>query len=139
MAVGLDRLVTLEHGLGTALREARAAGAALIAAHPHGEALDPDPGRTTRRWYRERREARVLVDRFEAINRTQAFPWVVEAGLPVVASGDAHGPQHLATWKTLIGCERTPAAIVRHLRSARAVSLTPFAPGEAASFGVAAA
>jgi len=139
VAVGLDRLVTLEHGLGAALREARGAGAALIAAHPHGEAADPNPGRTTRRWYREQREARALVDRFEAINRMQAFPWVVEAGLPVVASGDAHGPQHLATWKTLIACERTPEAVVGHLRSDRAVSLTPFAARDAAAAGAAAA
>ena len=41
LAVGLDRLVTLDHGLPAALREARASGAATIAAHPHRASRTP--------------------------------------------------------------------------------------------------
>jgi hypothetical protein len=45
------------------------------------------------------------------------FPSVAQAGLPGIASGDFHQPQHLATWKTLLPCARTERAVVDYLRS----------------------
>jgi hypothetical protein len=44
-----------------------------------------------------------------------------------VATGDVHRPQHLASWKTLLPCDREPAAVIAHLRSCGRVFLTPFA------------
>jgi hypothetical protein len=96
---------------------ARAQGAALVAAHPYspptrrqasGE-LQPfatDPGR----WA-------ALVDRFELFNRDTVFPWVAEAGLPAVATGDFHVLDHFATWKTMLPCPRDELAVVDYLRS----------------------
>jgi hypothetical protein len=50
LAIGLERPVSLGDGLETALRQARAMVAALIAAHPHGAEGDAIPMRTTRRF-----------------------------------------------------------------------------------------
>jgi predicted metal-dependent phosphoesterase TrpH len=50
LALGLHSWVELGHGLEHALREARARGAATVAAHPHDEHMDPNPSRT-KRWF----------------------------------------------------------------------------------------
>jgi hypothetical protein len=116
VAGGLDRFVGLDAGLDAAVETARDLGAAVIAAHPHGDRGDRVPGRTTRRWSRDA-GLRALAHRFELINRAQVFEWVAEAGLPAVASGDHHRPEHLLTWKTVLPVERDPAAVVAYLRS----------------------
>jgi hypothetical protein len=64
------------------------------------------------------------VDRFELVNRHEVFDWVARARLPVVASGDFHRLEHLATWKTLLPCAPEEEAIVHYLRSRRPVDLT---------------
>jgi hypothetical protein len=119
VAVGLREWVSLEQGLEHALVDARAAGAALVAAHPHGFSADPLPLRTTRRFYREHETLAPLVDRFELFNRHTLFGWVAAAGLPAVASGDFHRLEHLSTWKTLLPCVKDEAAVVGYLRSSR--------------------
>jgi predicted metal-dependent phosphoesterase TrpH len=68
VAVGLREHVEVGGDFVGALRTARAAGAGLIAAHPHGgDSLDP--ARTTRRFWRELDRMRPHVDRFELFNR----------------------------------------------------------------------
>lgn len=126
LAVGLDRLVTLDHGLPAALREARAAGAATIAAHPHSSEQESIPGRTTRRFARETDHLRPLIDRYELINRTDVFSWVAAESLPGVASGDFHTRAHLETWKTVLPCEKRTHAVIAHLRSQRPSFVTRF-------------
>ncbi len=127
VAVGLERFVSLERGIAAAMEEARAAGAALIAAHPHGAVPDSIPGRTTRRFWRDP-ELRSLAHRFELINRHRAFAWVAASGLPAVANGDFHVPEHVNTWKTLLPCARTQDAVVGFLRSKAPAALTRVEP-----------
>lgn len=127
VAVGLERFVAVDRGIGTAMEEARAAGAALIAAHPHGAVPDSIPGRTTRRFWRDP-ELRSLAHRFELINRHRVFAWVAAAGLPAVANGDFHVPEHVDTWKTLLPCARTGSAVVDFLRSEAPAALTRVEP-----------
>jgi predicted metal-dependent phosphoesterase TrpH len=129
VAVGLHSYVRLGDSLEEALCQARSGGAALIAAHPHAEAEDTVPGRTTRRFWLERDELSVLVDRFELFNRETLFAWVSENGLPHVAAGDFHRPRHLAGWKTLLPCERHEETIVAYLRSPRPVMLARLSMG----------
>jgi hypothetical protein len=119
VAVGLRELVGLEDGLDGALVVARAAGAALIAAHPYELDGADDSLRRTGRWAAEREESARLVDRFELFNRHELFAWVAEERLPAVASGDFHEPEHLPTWKTLLPCGKEEDAVVDYLRSAR--------------------
>ena len=122
LALGLREFVSLDDGIDPALSAARSAGAALVAAHPSGpESLDH---RATRAWWRRFEELRHLVDRWELINRHTAYPWVSEARLPVVATGDFHRPEHLSTWKTLLPCEKDAEAVVAYLRSPARCFLT---------------
>ena len=125
VAVGLREFVDLEGGLEEALARARAAGAALVAAHPYlplsGGTI---PARPTQRFSRDWRELSPLVDRWELFNRREVFAWVAEHGLPAVASGDFHEPAHLFGWKTLLPCAKREDAVVEYLRSARPAFLT---------------
>jgi hypothetical protein len=123
VAVGLRQFVSVDGGIEEALRTARAAGAATIAAHPYD--VEPAAGalRPTLRFAREPGLAE-LVDRYELFNRSELFPWVADAGLPVVATGDTHVPEHLYGWKTLLPCARDEHVIVDYLRSPRPVYLT---------------
>jgi predicted metal-dependent phosphoesterase TrpH len=119
LAVGLRSFVAAAPDPLEPMLQARAAGAAIIACHPHAERDDPWPGRTTRRFWREHERLAGAVDRWELINRSQVFEWVAGEGLPAVANGDFHRPQHLSSWKTLLPCAAEEAAVVEHLRSGR--------------------
>lgn len=127
VAVGLREFVHVDGGLERALDCARAAGAALIAAHPSPpEHVD---ARRTAAFAVDRR-LRELVDRFELFNRNELFGWVAEARLPGLATGDFHRPEHLATWKTLLPCAKDERAIVDYLRSDAPAFLAPLAVRE---------
>ncbi|HET9674193.1 MAG TPA: hypothetical protein VFP31_05225 [Gaiellaceae bacterium] len=127
VAVGLREFVHVDGGLEHALRAARDAGAALIAAHP---AL-PDRLDTRRTClFASEPSTRTLVDRFELFNRNALYGWVAEAGLPGIATGDFHRPEHLATWKTLLPCPKDEHAVVEYLRSSAPAFLAPLATQE---------
>jgi hypothetical protein len=110
------------------VRAARAHGAALVAAHPYEleDALESE--RHTAAFACERARWAPLVDRFELFNRHTLFGWVARAGLPAVASGDFHRPEHLATWKTLLPCAKDEHAVIDYLRSARPAYLVRLEP-----------
>lgn len=123
VAVGLRSFVSVDRGLGEAMSDARGAGAAIIAAHPHGPEDGP-PDRATQRFFHEWHLLGGAIDRFELFNQREVFGWVANAGLPPVASGDFHRLEHLTSWKTLLPCEKSEAAVVAHLRSARPAYVT---------------
>jgi len=126
LAIGLPSYVSLDHGLSAAIHEARRAGAAIIAAHPHA------PGenhRGTCRWWHERDAPSIRPDRYELFNRNDVFGWVAERRLPCVASGDFHRREHLDTWKTLLPCARDERGVVAFLRSPARAYLAPFPLG----------
>ena len=124
VAVGLRRFVGVDDGLDKALREARAAGAALIAAHPYSLERSGSASRATARFAEEPEWAAEVVDRFELFNRDDIFGWVAERRLQAVASGDFHRPEHLSSWKTMLTCGREALAVVDELRSRRPCALT---------------
>jgi 3',5'-nucleoside bisphosphate phosphatase len=117
LAIGLREFVGVDAGLEQALRDARASGAALVAAHPYRRRQAPSPGRATRRFARDWRPLRPLLDRWELFNRNELFARVAEAGLPGIATGDFHRPEHLPGWKTLLPCVADEDAVVGYLRS----------------------
>jgi predicted metal-dependent phosphoesterase TrpH len=131
LAIGLRDHCSLDHGLEPAMGVARDAGAAIVAAHPHGPRDDPNYARTTRWFSRNWRSLDGLVDRYELFNREQTFEWVAAAGLPGIASGDFHRPEHLRTWKTLLPCAKTEEAVVAYLRSSARAYIVPWHLGEA--------
>jgi predicted metal-dependent phosphoesterase TrpH len=123
VAIGLRAFVSMDRGLAEAMRAARGDGAAIVAAHPHSEEASR-PERTTRRFWREWGLLGGLIDRYELFNQREVFSWVANAGLPSVASGDFHRPEHLSSWKTLLPCEKTEAGVVAYLRSSRPAYIT---------------
>jgi hypothetical protein len=130
LAVGLREPCSVEDGLEPAIAAARDAGAAIIAAHPHGLRDDPNPERTTR-WFRHNwQRLNGVVDRYELFNRRQTFGWVAEAGLPGVATGDFHRLEHLRSWKTLLACAKREAAVVAYLRSTQRAYVVPWGLGD---------
>lgn len=132
LAVGLDHFVSVEEGFVPALEAANDQGAVLVAAHPYSED-DRTPLRPTLRISREYRELRSLIHRYELFNRTETFSWVAQECLPPLASGDFHRPEHLASWKTLLRCEKDEEAVIDCLRSRARVYLTSYTPAEARS------
>jgi 3',5'-nucleoside bisphosphate phosphatase len=128
VAVGLRSFVGVDDGLEAALVQARGEGAALIAAHPFRTRRAGPAGRQTLRFARDWRELRPLVDRWELFNREDLFAWVAQRGLPAVASGDFHRPEHLLGWKTLLPCAKDAPAVVDYLRSPRPAFLMRIEP-----------
>jgi processive 1,2-diacylglycerol beta-glucosyltransferase len=130
VAVGLRVHVPLDAGIAPAVRRARESGAAIIAAHPYSpESATTAPRRTAA--FAADPELRGAVDRFELVNRHDVFDWVARERLPAVATGDFHRPEHLSTWKTLLPCAQTEAAVVGYLRSSLPAYLVRFTADEA--------
>lgn len=125
LAIGLRRHVSVEDGIVSAILEARAAGAAIVAAHPYAPG-DATPLRPSLRFFHERHVFRSLVDRWELFNRREIFSWVALHGLRGIATGDFHRVEHLAGWKTLLPCELEEEAVVAFLRSEQHAHLLPF-------------
>jgi 3',5'-nucleoside bisphosphate phosphatase len=124
VAVGCRAFVSVDMGLELALGAARGEGAALVAAHPYRAGRSSHPARVTLRFARETQRLGPLVDRWELFNRSELFGWVAERGLPAVANGDFHVPDHLHGWKTLLPCAKDEAAVLAYLRSPRPAFLT---------------
>jgi hypothetical protein len=130
LALGLRTFVSVDAGLEAALADARAAGAAVVAAHPFADEAHASPARATRRFAHDRASLEPLVDRYELFNRTRLFAWVGDARLPFVACGDFHRIEHLDGWKTLVPCAKDEEALIGYLRSRRPVYLTRLDSGE---------
>jgi len=131
VAVGLRSHIDVAAGLEPSLRAARAHGAALVAAHPYSPAEAAGTPRGTAAFAAEPERWAPLVDRFELFNRTTLFGWVADAGLPAVANGDFHEPEHLGGWKTLLPCWKHERAIVEYLCSTRPAYLVRLEPDAA--------
>ena len=125
VAIGLQSFVSVDGGITEAMETAAEAGAAIIAAHPYNDEPAPRTGRLTQRFALDEGLCG-LAHRFELFNRMQLFGWVADAGLPAVATGDFHHPEHLIGWKTLLPSRHDEMAVVDYLRSRRPVYLARF-------------
>ncbi|MCY4085588.1 MAG: hypothetical protein OXG37_01550 [Actinomycetia bacterium] len=81
----------------------------------------------TMRFWHEPGHFAEYVDRFELFNQCEVYPWIAEHGLPAVANGDFHRPDDLASWKTLVPCEKYGPALVDYLCGDGPVYLQRFA------------
>ena len=126
LAIGLEEHVSVDAGIIAALEAANDLGAAVVAAHPYSNG-DVTPLRATRRIARELETFAPLIHRYELFNRNEVFTWVAGLRLPSIASGDVHRTAHVASWKTLLPCEKDPAVVVDYLRSRGGVCLMPYA------------
>jgi hypothetical protein len=124
LAVGCRALVPVDDGIEAALDRARSEGAPHVAAHRSHARRGVHNSRATMRFDREWRTLGPLVDRWELFNRYDLFSSVARRGLPAVASGDFHRPEHLPGWKTLLPCAKDERSVVDYLRSSRPAFLT---------------
>ena len=137
LALGLEQHISVDAGIIPALEAARDQQAAVIAAHPY-TAADVTSMRPTRRIARELETFRPLVHRYELFNRAEVFSWIAEERLPPIASGDVHRAEHVASWKTLVPCDKEPRAVIDYLRSKGRVCLMPFAREQRGALSLAA-
>ena len=124
VAVGLERLVSMDEGPAAAMEVARDAGAAVVVAHPYDLGHRSVAHAQTRYFARHWRELHGLYHRVELFNSSRLFGWVAEQGLRPVAAGDLHRADQFPGWTTLVPCEHDAQALVDYLRSARPVFLT---------------
>jgi 3',5'-nucleoside bisphosphate phosphatase len=119
LALGLRSHVSVDAGMEPAMCRAREAGAVVAAAHPFSlhDAVKNERG--TARFSLELSWAATLADRFELFNRHDFFPCVAQSRLPAIATGDFHRREHLASWKTLLPCQKEEQAVLDYLRSSR--------------------
>lgn len=128
IALDIKEYISADQRADEILREIRRQGALSIACHPHH--------RTTRRLeistcylWDHRDELSGLVDVWEAANRDDLFSVTSLKHFPYVANSDFHKPKHLYSWKTLLRCEKTWAAVRQALRANVDVALTLYRNG----------
>ena len=124
VAVGLRTFVSVESGIAEAMRTAADEGTAIVAAHPFERSDTADSALRLTCGFAENPRLRELAHRFELFNRSNLFGWIADEGLPAVAGGDFHRPEHLAGWRPLVPCAPSEEALVAYLRSPRPVYLT---------------
>ena len=115
VALNISRFISADQPAEEILQEIRRQGALSIACHPHHQTTTRLEIGTCYLWEHRRRVAG-LVDVWEAANRHDLFSVTSLKHYPYVAISDFHKPKHLYSWKTLLRCEKTWAAISRTLR-----------------------
>jgi len=82
-----------------------------IAAHPIRGFFENNSQMTF--LWKNRKELEPLIDAWEVANRFEWYKEVAESGLKVIGNSDFHGPAHLFSWKTLLGCEKNVEDVKR--------------------------
>ena len=128
LALGLRRFVGVGDGLEAGFaRRPRARGGARrrpsVSARG-GVASSPPHGRVRGRPVALGEEGRPL----RALQPGHAASAGSRGGLPAVACGDFHGPEHLAAWKTLLPCVKDERGVIDYLRSPRPAFLVQLDP-----------
>jgi hypothetical protein len=121
LALGLDTFVSADGPVGEMLTRARDAGAVTVACHPNEQS---DWFANTFFLWKKRKEIAPLIDRWELACRWDLFPQVSRARLAYIANSDFHDRPHLFAWKTLLDCDKTPAAVLSALKSGAELGVT---------------
>jgi predicted metal-dependent phosphoesterase TrpH len=113
LALGTDAYVNPSLDIPELCRAIRAAGGLSIAAHPVStRRLEKQ---TYHLWDR-RHELAPEFDAWEVASGPHLFTEVLHSGLPMIANSDLHLAAHMSSWKTVLQCEREPAAILAAIK-----------------------
>ncbi len=104
-------------------------GGLAIASHPH--IMKTEWGKNTLYLWENQEKYAPLLDAWEIANRNNLFSPVSAMRLPFVANSDFHRPKHIYSWKTMLHCEKDPAAIKACIRRNEQVSITLYRDGGA--------
>jgi processive 1,2-diacylglycerol beta-glucosyltransferase len=91
------------------IQEIHAQGGLAIASHPH--IMKSEWGKNTLYLWENQDTYAPLIDAWEIANRNNIFTPVGLKNLRFIANSDFHKPKHIYSWKTLLHCEKDPAAI----------------------------
>jgi hypothetical protein len=130
LALGLEEFMSADGDPLELLREIRSRGAVSVACHPHE--VSEWYANTWYLWNR-RRLVGDLVDLWEVANRWELFPVVSREFLPHIANSDFHRREHLYAWKTLLGCDKTPEAVLAALKRGTGIGVLRLTPERAAA------
>lgn len=108
--------------LSETISQIHAQGGLAIASHPH--IMKTEWGKDTLYLWENQEKYIPLIDAWEIANRNNIFSPVSAMRLPFVASSDFHKPKHIYSWKTVLHCEKDPAAIKACIRRNERVSIT---------------
>lgn len=114
LALGVDQYINPNLPVEELCTEIRRLGGLSVAAHPV----------PTRKWEKQalhlwdrREELRPYFDAWEVASGPYIFDEVLRSGLPMIASSDLHVARQMTSWKTVLRCEREPAAILNAIKS----------------------
>lgn len=113
LAVGTDQFVDPDLEVKESCGAIRASGGLAIAAHP--VPTRKFEKQTYYLWDR-RDELRPHFDAWEVASGPHLFSEVMGSGLPMIASSDLHHAKQMTSWKTVLRCEKDPAAILDAIR-----------------------
>src|SRR5581483_4252128 len=105
-----------------------AQGGLAVASHPH--IMKSEWGKNTLYLWEHQERFAPLLDAWEIANRNNVFNPVSAKRLPYLANSDFHKPKHIYSWKTLVSCEKTPAAIKECIRKNERIAITLYREAE---------
>jgi UDP-N-acetylglucosamine:LPS N-acetylglucosamine transferase len=122
LGVDLERPIDPSLDLKEIIAAIHAQNGLAIAAHPHrGKSLW---GKDTLYLWENREEFAPLIDAWEIGNREDLYNPVGLHRLPFMANSDFHKPKHIYSWKTVLHCEKSAAAIKECIRINRDISIS---------------
>lgn len=116
LGLGLRHWISADQEAESILYEIRRQGALSVACHPHHRTTTRFEISTSHLWD-HRHELADLIDVWEVANRDDLFSITSLGPYPYIANSDFHQPRHLASWKTLLRCEKSWPAICAALRA----------------------
>lgn len=103
--------------------DAKRQKALTVACHPH--AMSGLSKNTYFLWNNREKYAK-YIDAWEVANRDDVFSVVGLKKYPYIANSDFHKARHIYSWKTLLNCEKEPAAVKNCIKNNRGVAITLF-------------
>jgi processive 1,2-diacylglycerol beta-glucosyltransferase len=106
------------------IQQIHSQGGLAVASHPH--IMKSEWGKNTLYLWLNQETYAPMIDAWEIANRNNIFTPIGLKNLSFIANSDFHKPKHIYSWKTLLHCEKDPAAIKECVRTNKDVAITLF-------------
>lgn len=116
VGIGVSAFISADAPAEKLARGIRSQGGLAVAAHP---VWTRKVERQTYYLWDRREQLRHEFDAWEIASGPYLFQEVAMTRLPKIASSDLHHPRQLASWKTVLDCEKHPEAILEAIRRQR--------------------
>ncbi len=122
LGIGLQSPIPAALDLPETIARIHAQGGLAVASHPH--IMKSEWGKNTLYLWENHEKFAPLIDAWEIANRLNIFDCVGMKRLPFLANSDFHKPKHIYSWKTLLYCGKSAAAVLECVRRNEHVSIT---------------